>query len=212
LFDDAFKSIQVLQTVDTEIVRTTRGNASFSIMGGAFAPRLCYELTIEEIIYCGYPDKYQINIFSPEGKLISRIKRDIEPKVVSRKEKDAYINKIKSDSFSNFPNDVREELIKKIEFPKYKPAYDRFAIMENGWLFVIVEHAEDRQKIVDLFDKEGRYIAQFKTDVPISNLFFKNGKAYAVAYENEFPFVKRYAIELQEYKNKKWVKSNIKLF
>jgi len=50
------------------------------------------------------------------------------------------------------------------------------------------------------------------SDVSTFNLFFKNGKGYAVAQEDGFPFVKRYAIELQEYKNNKWVKSKLKLY
>jgi hypothetical protein len=212
LFDEAFNSVQILQTVEIAISYVEKGDAIFSLTGEAFAPQLCYELTIKEIIYCGYPDKYQINIFSAEGKLISKIKRNIEPKAVSRKEKDDYINKIKSDSFSNFPEEVREEFVKKIKFPKYKPVYDKFTLMENGWLFVIVEYTKDKQAIVDLFDKEERYIAQFKTNVPTRNLFFKNGKAYAVAVEEGFPFVKRYAVELQEYKNKKWIKRKIRLY
>ena len=102
--------------------------------------------------------------------------------------------------------------MKNIKLPKYKPAYQKLVILENGWLFVVVDSLENEYALIDLFDEEGRYIAQFKTDVSTFNLFFKNGKAYAVVYENEFPFVKRYAIELQEYKNGKWVKSSIKLY
>jgi len=37
-------------------------------------------------------------------------------------------------------------------------------------------------------------------------LIFKNGKAYALAIENDYRFVKRYRYEIQEYRDNKWVK------
>jgi len=36
--------------------------------------------------------------------------------------------------------------------------------------------------------------------------FFKNGKAYSVVTEEDYKFVKRYSIEIQEYTGGKWVK------
>jgi len=36
--------------------------------------------------------------------------------------------------------------------------------------------------------------------------FFKNGKAYAVATEEDYRFAKRYNFEIQEYKDNKWVR------
>ena len=77
---------------------------------------------------------------------------------------------------------------------------------------MVVDSFENEYALVDLFNKKGRYSAQFESKVFTYDLFFKNGKAYAVAEEEGFPFVKRYAIVLQEYKNKKWVKSKIRLF
>jgi len=71
--------------------------------------------------------------------------------------------------------------------------------MENGWLALIVDYVEGEYAIFDLFDQEGRYVANFKASVPVEGLFFNNGKAYAVATEEGYKFVKRYRIEVQEY-------------
>jgi hypothetical protein len=79
--------------------------------------------------------------------------------------------------------------------------------MENGWLAVVVDSIENDYTLIDIFDEEGKYIAQFQTTVPVENLFFKNGKAYALATENDYKFVKRYKLEIQEYKDKRWVKA-----
>lgn len=87
--------------------------------------------------------------------------------------------------------------------------------MENGWLAVIVESVEDEYTLFDIFDQKGGYIAQFKTTVlklPVKGIFsdflffFKNEKAYTLAIENDYRFVKRYNFEIQEYKDNKWVK------
>jgi hypothetical protein len=36
--------------------------------------------------------------------------------------------------------------------------------------------------------------------------FFKNGKAYSVATEDDYKFVKRYSIEIQEFSDGKWIR------
>ena len=82
--------------------------------------------------------------------------------------------------------------------------------MENGWLAVIVDSVEDEYTLIDIFDQEGKYIAHFKTPVPAEGiragqLFFKNGKAYSAVTEEDYRFVKRYSIEIQEFKDGKWI-------
>jgi len=213
LFDKECKAIKILFTDEDERKRIWEKGIGTSVNQKAFKPNLIYKLINQDIIYYGYPDKYEINICSPEGKLIKRITRDYYPQKISLKDKNDYFKHIKKSASSRGINDqLIEKIIKMTRFVKYKPVYYNFTLLENGWLFVIVDFAEGNQSIIDLFDKEGRYIAQFKTNIHTKSLFFKNGKAYAVAYEEDFPFVKRYAIELQEYKNNQWLKSNIKLY
>ena len=113
-------------------------------------------------------------------------------------------------------------LIKLIKYPKYKPAYQSFtligsgmnqsfSLMENGWLALIADLIKDEYTLFDLFDEEGRYIAQFKTTIPGEGLFFKNGKAYAIATDEGYKFVKRFTIKFQELKGNEWVDSEIAL-
>jgi len=112
---------------------------------------------------------------------------------------------------SLFTEDIREKAFQNVKYPKYKPAYQGFTLMENGWLAVIVDSVEDEYTLLDLFDQEGKYIAHFKTPVPAEGLlagflFFKNGKAYSVVTEDDYKFVKRYSIEIQEYTDGKWIR------
>jgi hypothetical protein len=78
--------------------------------------------------------------------------------------------------------------------------------MENGWLFVVVDSGEEDAKLIDLFDQDGKYIAQFTTSVSTDRLIFKNGKAYAIDTVNDYRYVKRYNYEIQEYRDNMWVK------
>ncbi len=224
LFDNRFNPIQVLKEIEREPFVTISGSGvhindqiktlANSISKNIFRPNISYLINNDDLIYFGYPERYRINIFSPEGKCRKIISRNYDPISVSRKDKAIVLKSYSEDPYfiRMYPEKIREKIINAVKFPKYKPAYQFFILMENGWLFVVVDYRENEYALIDLFDKEGRYIAQFKTNVPTQNLFFKNGKAYAVYEEEGFQFVKRYAIELQEYKNKKWVRSNIRLY
>jgi len=144
--------------------------------------------------------------------LVKKITRDHDPLQVTEKDKESFI-KIVGESLQSpiFTDDIKKKALEKIKFPKYKPAYQNFTLMENGWLAVIIESVEDEYTLFDIFDPEGQYIAHFKTSILAEGmmsglLFFKNGKAYSVATEDDYKFVKRYNFEIQEYKGNKWVK------
>jgi hypothetical protein len=182
-----------------------------------YQPQEFLTLAKNDFIYFGHPDKYEINIYSPEGKLVKKITRDYEPTPVSKKDmKNVEEELSQQENFIDAPEDFRKEVFQLIKYPKYKPAYQSFSLvrgglgqsftlMENGWLALIVDSVKGEYTIFDLFDQEGRYIANFKTTIPVAGLFFNNGKAYAVATDNDFKFVKRYNFEIQEYKDNKWV-------
>jgi hypothetical protein len=155
-----------------------------------------------DLTYFGYPEDYEINIYSHLGKLQKIIKRDYEPIRITKKDEESLINMMGEmlSSSGNIPQGALKKALEKIKFPPYKPAFQKFILMENGWLFVIVDSFPNEHALIDLFDQEGKYIAQFESKMPIEWIFFKNGKAYAVATENDYQFVKRYSYEIQEYK------------
>jgi len=135
---------------------------------------------------------------------------------VGKKDKESFV-KVASEEFSGpvFTDDLKKIAIKQIKYPKYKPAYQSFSLMENGRLAVSVDSVENEYTLFDIFDQEGRYIAHFKATeltLPAEGIvsefffFFKNGKAYAVATEDDYRFAKRYNFEIQEYKDNKWVR------
>ncbi len=179
----------------------------------AFRPAVRFILADNDFIYLGRPDKYEIKVYSPEGKLVKQITRDYVSIPVSDKDKDDFFERI-SESLSSIPlftEDLKKKAFQKIKFPKYKPAYQSFTLMENGWLVVIVDSVEDEYMLLDIFDQDGKYIAHFKTPVPAEGmfsvlLFFRNGKAYCVATEDDYRYAKRYNYEIQENRDNKWIR------
>ena len=225
LFDSEFNPVQELFKDEIETPLPTGRDASslgdfiaktFSIL--AFRPPVVITLADNNFIYLGFPEKYEIIVYSPEGKPARKIIRDYDPLPVNEKDKENFQKIVREQALSLpiFTDDIKKIALQKIKYPKYKPAYQSFTLMENGWLAVIVDSVEDEYTLIDIFDQEGKYIAQFKTSIPAegilsASLFFKNGKAYTVVIEDEYWFVKRYSIELQEFRGNKWVKSSIKL-
>jgi hypothetical protein len=224
IFDEEFTPLVELHKIKREMALPGKDLSSrIQIMANminmmVFQPQEFLTLARDDFIYFGHPEKYEINIFSPDGKLAKKISRDYEPVPVSEKDmKNVEDELSQEENFVDAPEDFRKKIFRLIKYPKYKPAYQSFTIigsglsqsyslMENGWLALIVDSVKGEYTIFDLFDRKGRYIANFKTTIPVEGFFFNNGKAYAVATENDFKFVKRYNFEIQEYKDNKWVR------
>lgn len=166
----------------------------------AYQPRPVYVVADNDLIFFGFPDKYEINVCSPEGKKIKTITREYDPIKVGEKDKRYFEETTATRFMRDRSEDYIKEAIRFVAWPKFKPAYHNFILMENGWLFVVVEFIEGEYTLCDIFDEEGIYIGHFKADVPPDFLFFKNGKAYTVFTEDSYKFVKRYSFDIQEYR------------
>jgi hypothetical protein len=206
LFDENFELSSEFYSVEwgfkPPMGRDTTSMAKFtaSILSTlAFQPSPVFTVDNNDIIYFGFPEKYEIDIYSPEGKKIKSIMREYDPIKVDKKDK-GYFEETQAKYFTrNRPKEYFEETIRHIEYPKHKPAYRNFALMENGWLLVVVEYRKDEYALCDLFNERGTYIGQFKAQTPPEFFFFKNGKAYAVATVDDYKYVKRYNFEIQDY-------------
>lgn len=209
LFDDQFNVVHDFYSRINELKPpegrdlTSRAKFTASILNRiVFQPQPVYTVADNDYIYFGFPEDYTINIYSPDGIPLRTIKREYDPIKVGGKDKEYFVKNIAEPFMGNRPEDYKKEVIKFIEYPKYKPAYDNFTLMKNGWLVVVVEFIEGEYTLFDLFDEEGMYIGNFKANIAPDGLFFKNGKAYAVATENDYKFVKRYSFGIQEYEDK----------
>jgi hypothetical protein len=141
-------------------------------------------------IYYGRNRNYEINIYNPEGKHVKSIRKEYQPQKITEEDKEEILSRMDSVA-SVTPINLRD----MFEFPKMFPPFQLFTVDEEGRIFVRTwEKGEEKDEFVhDVFNTEGRYIAQFTSKIHIS--VWKNGKAYA-ADENEegFNVIKRYLI------------------
>ncbi len=218
LFDIKFQLLREFHKTTREFKPPTgkgadsRAQFLANLLGdGAFKPTTTFFIAEDDLIYFGFPDSYEIKVFSPEGKLQKLIQREYDPIKVGKKHIQGFIDIQENEffRFTQYPEDMKEKVYELIEYPKHKPAYDSFTLMENGWIFVVVDYIEPESTLIDLFDRQGKYIAQFEAIIPVQNLIFKNGKAYALAIENDYRYVKRYGCEFQEYKKNKWIRKDM---
>jgi hypothetical protein len=166
----------------------------------AFKPTVHYILGPDDRVYFGCPESYEIFIYDSAGKLGRLIRREYDESPVRDSDKKQFIDNDVIPNWLIKPSlaPIKDKVIKGIRFPKAKPAYSSFALMENGWLAVVVETATDGETVFDLFDKDGVYIAHFQAPIPSDGLFFKNGKAYAIKTDDGFKSVKRYRFEIRK--------------
>jgi hypothetical protein len=168
----------------------------------AFKPSPLYLLARNEDIWIGYPKTYEVRVYSPDGEPKRVIRREYDPRPVTSKDKERFIEEQESEFFRFLPTraqSLKNKVIDAVRFPDNKPAYSSFALMENGWLAVVVDSPKKGVVLFDIFDESGQYVAQFEAGIPVEGLFFKNGKAYAlVTTEEGYRFVKRYSLETRQ--------------
>lgn len=117
----------------------------------AFRTQLRYKIDSKDNAYYAATDKYEINVISPDGKVIKRI---------TKKGKSRKLTQIEINSFepekpnSRFVTDIQENM----------PFIADLFLLENDFLLVVTfESSEDDDFLIgDLFDDAGIYKAQVK--------------------------------------------------
>lgn len=139
----------------------------------------------DDEIYYGDGKVYEIKTYTPKGKLIRRILKKYDPIKITKEDEDRILNEI-PDMGIGFKQGTK--------FPEYFPAYEYFVLDEGGRLIVRTykKGEKEGEYVLDIFDKEGRYIAQIPTKV--NSRIWKNNKAYSIEDTEEgYKVIKRYS-------------------
>ena len=209
LFDDQPKIMrEFLKTIWEPKEGSGSGEAAIvsslanNLSDQAFRPSPLYLVARNGDIWIGYPETYEVFIYDPDGKPKMVIRKDCDPRPVTSKDKEKFLEEQESEFFRFLPapaQALKNKVIDAVRFPENKPAYNSFALMENGWLAVVVDSAQKGVARFDIFDEKGRYIAEFEAGIAVEGLFFKNGKAYALETTEEgYKIVKRYSYEIKQ--------------
>jgi len=137
-------------------------------------------------IYYGRNQTYDIKVYSPEGKHIRTIEKEYERIKITQQDIEGMI----AATAAKMPGVNYRDLF---AFPEYYPPYDSFVLDEQGRLFVRTYNIAKDGVVVDVFNAEGCFVAQFITKSDLK--LFKKNKAYGVEVTAEgFLVVKRYAV------------------
>jgi hypothetical protein len=117
------------------------------------APGFVYDITKENQLIWGVTDKYELNVSSTEGKLLTRILKDYDPVVITEQEEREMIRKFTGGS---------EVLPEGMTFPKCFTPIEDISIDEDSNIFVRTNEKADGEKgyYFDMFDSSGRFLAK----------------------------------------------------
>ncbi len=139
------------------------------------------------ILY-GRGNTYEIKVYSPEGKHVRTIQKDFSPEKITQRDIDEMLERMSSVPMGAQVKDL-------INFPENFPPFQSFFFDDQGRLYVRT-YAKGKAKgewMVDVFDTEGRFIAQFITKADLR--FIKGEKAYGIEETDDgFRVIKRYAV------------------
>jgi hypothetical protein len=148
------------------------------------APIPYWDLGAKDRIAYGCPTDYEIRIYDGENNLVRKVRREYD-RVETTKEQKADLHEATSR--------VGAEV--KVASPKYQNPFSRFSYDDRGWLIVRVPNPKAGDKLVclDIFDDEGRYLAQVKLEK--APILWKKGKAYVFAEDADgYDVLKRYGV------------------
>ncbi|UCE42754.1 MAG: 6-bladed beta-propeller [Candidatus Aminicenantes bacterium] len=149
-----------------------------------------YQIDSDGNIYYGRNRDYEINVYTPEGKQAKSIRKQYQAQKITEEDKEEILGRMDSVA-SMSPINLRE----MFEFPKMFPPFQTFTLDEEDRIIVRTwEKGEEKDEFVhDIFDSEGRFIAQFTSKINVS--VWKNGKAYAVDENEEgFYVIKKFSV------------------
>jgi len=142
-------------------------------------------------IFSGRNNAYEIKVYNPEGKHIRTIQKDFSSEKITQQDIDSILERMSAIRRGGRGKDL-------FSFPEAYPPFQDFILDDQGRLYVRT-FAKGKAKgewMVDVFDPEGRFIAQFSTRAELR--LIKEGKAYGIEETEEgFRLIKRYAIAWQ---------------
>lgn len=146
-----------------------------------FMPVFYWRIDEDDNIIYGYPEKYELKIFNPEGIVVKKILKEYVPVIITEEEKEER-KKI-------YPPAVT------LIFSRYYPAYRIFTVDDQGRIFVQTyeKDTSGEEYYYDVFDNEGRYIA--KIALWMEPQIWSKNKLYTIEEnENGIQIVKRYKV------------------
>jgi hypothetical protein len=143
----------------------TQGDSAFSI-GLPYSPSSVFAGDcVREWLYHCLNDKYLIDVYDREGKIIRKIDRPYKPISFTDEDAKEYLA-----SFDENPDSPFAKMARDVEMPSIKTITERMLVDEEGRLWVETnEEKEQEDRILtayDIFNKDGYFEARIWSDIP----------------------------------------------
>lgn len=158
-----------------------------------------YPIDKEKFIYA-HSSQYKLFKMKNDGVIELIVGKEALPKPIKRQEKELVISRIEErlkKMGKAFPRDFIKEAC---QFPPYLPFFDNIFVDEMGRIYVKkmkTETNENKEVEIDIFGKDGVYL--YKTILPFSPAFLKNGYLYEIQISEKTGETK-----INKYKIKNW--------
>ncbi len=127
----------------------TYNQAKGKFLDKLFRPQLKYKVDSSGRVYFAMSDSYEINVVSPAGVLLRRIRKSGQARPVTQPDIDMYL-----------PQPVKKpKAITEYEIPERMPHIADLFVLDNGYLLVVTFENESASPTLagDLFDEKGVY-------------------------------------------------------
>jgi hypothetical protein len=167
----------------------------------AFLRTSVIALDRKEQIYFGFSDRFEIKVYSPEGKLRRVIRTALPLLPVSEQDRLDFLNVWLPKDLSTWrtmSETMRKKIKALIRFVKTKPAFLEIIPMDEDFVMVLREGQFGRNALIDIFDPQGRFIIEKRLLFPLKKGLCRDGKLYSLFEDDRgYQFVKRYDYRFQ---------------
>jgi 6-bladed beta-propeller len=155
-----------------------------------FAPTMHHGLRRDDGLVWGVNSRYELMVTDADGRTRMRVLKVPEPCPLTQADRKALIEK----DYRDLPPNV------VLDIPSNYPPFWNFIVADTDHIFVRT-YVKDGKKgfIHDVFDPEGRFVAQFSLGEEEFAMMARDGKLYTLVRENDegIPLIKRYRLVWQ---------------
>jgi hypothetical protein len=155
--------------VKTRLVSWLQKGGGVTIQAPRYTPGVVWAMDDKENIFVCYNKTYDIEVYSPEKKLIRSITRKFTPEKVLQEEIDEIVKQSRG-------------MLTDRDIPKFKPFVKRLFVVEDR-LFV-QKWIKSDNALFDVFDQNGKYAEEISLD--FLPRIYKNGFVYTVKASQDF--------------------------
>ncbi|NIO49593.1 MAG: 6-bladed beta-propeller [Candidatus Aminicenantes bacterium] len=192
MYSDRFDFKKNLYSVSVLIMQHFRKGEKGIALSIPYQKELCWTLDSSGNVYIGESQKYEIQVFSSEGKQIRRIEKEHEQSKISKPDIENYVK-------DQFQFDKKERTFwsttikQQLKVPENKPVFEKLFFAEDKLFVLGSENGNKEHLFFDIFDSEGKY--SWKMRLKIRPWTWKNNKIYAIEKnEDGYHVIKRYKV------------------